>query len=62
MHEEPTVQPVLHAHLFIGEPALLAPAAHFIDGRSVRFIDTQFQKAKNFICFARLTEAIFLEA
>src|SRR6266699_235280 len=62
VHEQPAVQPVLDAHLCIGETALLTPAAHFIDARSIHFVDTQFQVAKNFICFARITEAIFFAA
>src|SRR5439155_1600040 len=53
---------LLDAHLCIGETALLTPAAHFIDARSIHFVDTQFQVAENFICFARITEAIFFAA
>ena len=62
MDKEPAVQPVLHADLCVGEPALLAPTAHFIDARSIHFIDAQFQMAENFICFARLAEAMFFSA
>jgi hypothetical protein len=62
VHEEPAVQPVLHAQLCIGEAAFVAPAAHVIDARSIHFFDAQFQVTKNFIRFARVTEPIFFAA
>jgi hypothetical protein len=48
--------------LCIGEAAFVAPPAHFIDARSIHFINAQFQVTKNVIRFARVTEPISFAA
>src|SRR5439155_15690604 len=47
VHEQPAVEPVLHAQLRVGEAAFVAPAAHFIDARLIHFINAKFQVTKN---------------
>ena len=57
MHQEPAVQPMLHARLQVEQATFVAPALHLFYAHAVGRGDAQFQMAKDFFGFARMTEA-----
>src|SRR4051794_12046902 len=59
MHEEPTVQPMMHPRLGIQQAPLVAPTLHFLHPRVIRAGHPRAQMAKSFPSQPRFSETQF---